>query len=649
MKKKIAFFLCVMVLVGITAGCAQLTVRFDTQGGSSIAIQEVAKGKTITQPPVPQKTGHTFAGWFTDTTFRTPWDFTKTKVNANTTLYAKWTPNSYSISFFIQDGPSIPSQSVLYGAKATEPKVAQKIGHTLSSWYTDPAYQSLWDFSLRQVAAATTLYARWIPNTYSVNFDSNGGPALASVDVTYGNPLIDAPTPKRTGFVFEGWFEGPAYTRAWNVTKDPVLQETRLQARWSVERHLLIYQANDNPLAVVPEATSYDYGTAIKIQEPKVDSRTESPVFNGWSTSADGKGTLYAVGDFITMGEKVITLYAQWFTPVRQVSSKGFHTLMLKQNGTLVSVGYNTNGQLGDGSKTTRKAPVVVMERVDAVSAGIGHSLVLDYSGILWGMGGNILGQLGDGSTSNRSVPVRIMDSVAAIAAGGSHSLIIKKDGTLWATGNNEDGQLGDGSTDMHRSPVKVASEIQSVSAGEYHSLIVKRDGTLWTMGWNDFGQLGAGDTKSRSIPVKVMDGVQMVSAGFSHTMILKKDGTLWAAGNNERGQLGDGSLINRVSPVQVFSDVRSVHAGATHTLIIKKDGSLWAMGGNDYGQLGDGSQDDQLLPVKVLEDVQTASASNQFSHVVTSDGRTWAFGLNEYGQLGDGSTSTRLVRVRIL
>jgi uncharacterized repeat protein (TIGR02543 family) len=649
MKKKIALFLCVMVLIGITAGCAKLTVRFDTQGGSSVAIQEVDKGKTIAQPPVPQKTGHAFAGWFTDTTFRSPWDFAKTKVNANTTLYAKWTPISYSISFFIQDGPSIPSQSVSYGAKATEPKVAQKTGHTLSAWHADPTYQSIWDFSARQVVAATTLYARWIPNSYAVTFDTDGGPAIASVDVTYGNPLMRAPVPIRTGYVFEGWFEGPAYTRAWDVVKDPVLQETVLQARWSVERHLLIYHANDNTLAVVPEATSYAYGTALKIQEPKVDARAESPVFNGWSTSADGKGPLYNVGDIITMGDKVITLYAQWFTPVRQVSSKGFHTLVLKQDGTLVGMGYNSNGQLGDGSKTTRKAPVVVMEKVYAISAGIGHSLVLDFSGILWGMGGNVLGQLGDGSTSNRNVPVQIMDSVAAIEAGGYHSLILKKDGTVWATGNNEDGQLGDGSTDMRRSPVKVASEVQSVSAGEYHSLLIKRDGTLWAMGWNDFGQLGAGDTISRSVPVKVMDGVQMVSAGFSHTMVLKQDGTLWAAGNNERGQLGDGSLINRLSPVQVLSDVRSVHAGATHTFVIKKDGSLWAMGGNDYGQLGDGSQDDRPLPVKVLDDVQTASASNQFSHVVTSDGRLWAFGVNEYGQLGDGSTSTRLGRVRIL
>lgn len=649
MLKKFALFFCIMAFVGISASCAKLTVRFDSQGGTPVAVQEMNKGRTIVQPAVPQKTGHTFAGWFTDTTFRTLWDFTKSKVNSNATLYAKWTPISYTTTFFIQDGPSIPSQSVGFGAKATEPKVAPKTGYTLSAWYADPAYQSNWDFSLKQVVAATTLYAKWIPNTYTVSFDTQGAPAVASVDVIYGTPLKNAPVPARTGYVFEGWFDGPASTKAWDIAKNPVTQETRLQARWSAERNLLIYHANDNPLAKVPEPISHAYGSTIKILGPIVDTLVESPVFEGWNTSADGKGVFYAAGDTITMGERVITLFAQWFTPVRQVSSKGFHTLVLTQNGTLAGMGYNSNGQLGDGSKTTRKTPIVIMEKVNAISAGIGHSLVLDSMGTLWGIGGNILGQLGDGSISNRINPVRIMDSVAAASAGGDHSLMLKQDGTVWATGNNEDGQLGDGTTDMRRSPVKVMSDVQSVSAGEYHSLLVKRDGTLWAMGWNDFGQLGAGDTKSRSIPVQVMVGVQMVSAGFSHTMILKKDGTLWAAGNNERGQLGDGSRINRLTPVQVLSDVRSVHAGATHTLVIKNDGSLWAMGGNDYGQLGDGTQDDRLIPVKVTENVQTASASNQYSHVVTSDGRLWAFGLNDYGQLGDGSTSVRTTLVRIL
>ena len=649
MLKKIVLFFLILTFIGITAGCAKLTVRFDSQGGSPVATQEVNKGKTIVQPAVPQKMGYIFAGWYSDSTFRTVWDFARTKVTASTVLYAKWTPVSYTITFFIQDGPVVPSQTVEHGAKATQPTVALKTGYTLSGWYSDPAYQNTWDFSTRQVVAATTLYAKWIPNTYTVGFDTQGAPSIAPIAMTYGTTLKNAPVPVRTGYVFDGWYQSPEATRAWDFSADPVRSDITLQARWSVERHLLIYHINNNPAAKAPESISYDFGSTIQILDPIIDSSADGPVFDGWNTSMDGKGTFFTPGDTITMADKAITLYAQWFTPAQQVSAKGFHTLVLKQDGTLSGMGYNSNGQLGDGTKTTRKSPIPILEHVQSVSAGIGHSLVLDSQGSLWGMGGNNLGQLGDGSTISRAVPVRIMDSILAMSAGGYHSIVLKQDGTAWAMGNNEDGQLGDGTTEMRRSPVKVMSDVQAVSAGEYHSLLLKRDGSLWAMGWNDYGQLGTGDAKSRFVPTKVMDGVQAVSAGFSHTMILKNNGELWATGNNERGQLGDGSLINRLAPVKVMSGVKAVHAGASHTLVTLNDGSLWAMGSNEYGQLGDGTQDDKLLPVKVLLDIERANAGNLFSHVITSDGQLWAFGVNEYGQLGDGSSSSRTSPVRIL
>ncbi|NLL12029.1 MAG: hypothetical protein GX267_01355 [Fibrobacter sp.] len=57
---------------------------------------------------------------------------------------------------------------------------------------------------------------------------------------------------------------------------------------------------------------------------------------------------------------------------------------------------------------------------------------ILKNDGTLWACGYNSKGQLGDGTNTNRSRPVQIMDNVQNIAAGGSHSLILKNSGTCF-------------------------------------------------------------------------------------------------------------------------------------------------------------------------------------------------------------------------
>jgi alpha-tubulin suppressor-like RCC1 family protein len=85
-------------------------------------------------------------------------------------------------------------------------------------------------------------------------------------------------------------------------------------------------------------------------------------------------------------------------------------------------------------------------QTVTNIAAGSFHSLFLKNDGSLWGMGQNNYGQLGDGHNYNTNRPEQIVASnVTAIAAGCLHSLFLKSDGSLWSMGQNNYGQLGDG------------------------------------------------------------------------------------------------------------------------------------------------------------------------------------------------------------
>lgn len=105
-----------------------------------------------------------------------------------------------------------------------------------------------------------------------------------------------------------------------------------------------------------------------------------------------------------------------------------------------------------------------------AISAGGTFSLALAPDGTVWAWGFNSSGQLGDGSNSTAIVPVQTstgtgLTRAIAIAGGSAHSLAIRSDGTVWAWGLNTSGQLGNGNNNNSNVPVQVIFTIQVAAA----------------------------------------------------------------------------------------------------------------------------------------------------------------------------------------
>jgi VCBS repeat-containing protein len=334
--------------------------------------------------------------------------------------------------------------------------------------------------------------------------------------------------------------------------------------------------------------------------------------------------------------------------------------------------GYNSKGQLGDGTTTSRSTPVQVsgLTGVVAVATGDEHSLALKSDNTVWAWGSNYYGQLGDSTHTDRYTPVQVksqsgvgsLTSVVAIAAGLQQGLALKSDGTVWAWGYGRNGQLGTGTNQDADHPVQVSglSSVVAIAAGNIHSLALMSDGTVWAWGYNGEGQLGDGTTLERWAPVHVkgtggvgyLSSVVAIAAGGSHSLALKSDGTLWAWGDNSKGQLGDGTTTESHTPVQVsgLSSVLAIAGGGGHSLAIKSDGTAQAWGLNNHSQLGDGTTTDRATPVQVsgLSSVVAIAAGGWHSLAIKSDGTVRAWGYNNYGQLGDGTTTSRTTPVQV-
>jgi alpha-tubulin suppressor-like RCC1 family protein len=153
-----------------------------------------------------------------------------------------------------------------------------------------------------------------------------------------------------------------------------------------------------------------------------------------------------------------------------------------------------------------------------SVEAGYWHSVALRNDGTMWTWGHNDYGELGDGTTDWRSVPVQVsgLTGIAAIAAGPLHTVAVKSDGSVWAWGENGWGQLGVGTTsNFYPVPTPVqASGITgatAVAVGYGYTVALKNDGTVWAWGDNEYGQLGDGTSAERHSAVQAsgLAGVQ--------------------------------------------------------------------------------------------------------------------------------------------
>jgi alpha-tubulin suppressor-like RCC1 family protein len=133
-------------------------------------------------------------------------------------------------------------------------------------------------------------------------------------------------------------------------------------------------------------------------------------------------------------------------------------------------LGYNGEGQLGDGTFSSSSTPVPSnYGGATAIAAGETHTCALYAGGTVTCWGDNTFGELGNGTTLTSPDPVTVsgLTGVTAIAVGEEYSCALITGGTVECWGNNAYGHLGDGTTMSSTTPVVVSG----LSGGDGHCL----------------------------------------------------------------------------------------------------------------------------------------------------------------------------------
>jgi alpha-tubulin suppressor-like RCC1 family protein len=240
----------------------------------------------------------------------------------------------------------------------------------------------------------------------------------------------------------------------------------------------------------------------------------------------------------------------------------------------------------------------------DQVSAGINHTCGITTDSQLYCWGLNFNGELGDGTTTTRLRPVAVGGALrfrlvsANVGIGGGHTCGITTDYRLYCWGYNAIGQLGDGTTVDRLRPVAVAGgkKFRWVDGGSAHTCgIGYSDNRAYCWGANASGKLGDGTTSGRLVPTAVAGTIafRQVSTGVDHTCGVTTDNRAFCWGSNQEGQIGDSSTATqRLEPTPVATarrfcqlDVGRYHACAVST----GDNRAFCWGNGRVGQLGNG------------------------------------------------------------
>ena len=248
--------------------------------------------------------GYNFDGWFVDEACVTPADLTIDKgSNGDITLWAKWTPITYTIEYVTYGGTATGNPATYIVTDRITFNNATLSGYVFKGWYTAAEGGN----KVTEIVAGTTgnivLYARW--NYIStITFNSNGGDAVNSITNEEGVAISAPIAPTKDHYAFAGWYSDTGLTKAYTIRTQPA-EDITLYAKWVPVAYEIEYVLNGG--------TNHENNPKTYTIEDKFELFAPSKTgygFIGWFTDADFTSSVVTEIKVGTNGK--IKLYAHY-------------------------------------------------------------------------------------------------------------------------------------------------------------------------------------------------------------------------------------------------------------------------------------------------------------------------------------------------
>ena len=282
-----------------------LTLKYNANGGTDAPAQLTGNGWVSLSITEPTRSGYTFLGWSESSTASLAQYASGDLLNltANTTLYAVWKANTYTVYFDAQGGTcSTSSKTVTYNSTYGTLPTPTRSGYTFDGWYTSASGGTQITASSKvTITANQTLYAHWTSSAatnYTLTYNANGGSTPPQQQTGNGRITLSGTRPTRIGYTFLGWSTSSGASTAQYAPGDSfnLTANTTLYAVW---------KKIDTPVDPVAEPTiaihnyieskTVDYRTTITFTadvENAVDGAQKHWFINGWDQGAYDRFTV---------------------------------------------------------------------------------------------------------------------------------------------------------------------------------------------------------------------------------------------------------------------------------------------------------------------------------------------------------------------
>jgi len=304
--------------------CIQVTqtVTFDKQGGSggSSSVNPIY-GSPMPSASAPSKTGYGFGGYYTSTNGGGTQYYTSSMSSAsnfyltgNPPLYAKWTANTYTVSYNGNGntGGSTSSSSHTYDVSKnlTSNGFERKYTVTFNPENGQSSYPLTATYTFVGWATSSTGPVVYTNGQSVMNLTSINGETFP-LYAKWNSAAVTLPTPTRLGYTFVGWYDGNTYVGNGGASYTPTAIKT-LYAKWTANTYYIAFNNNGGSGSMTNQTFAYDASQKLK---KNTFTKTDY-TFTGWNTNAGGTGTNYSdeqtVLNLMSTNDAVITFFAQW-------------------------------------------------------------------------------------------------------------------------------------------------------------------------------------------------------------------------------------------------------------------------------------------------------------------------------------------------
>ncbi len=183
------------------------------------------------------KVGYVFDGWYKEDSFATKvTEITKGSAG-NITLYAKWSLETYTITYELNGGTNADGNPESYNVE-TETitlEAATKAGYIFDGWYKEVSFATKATEITKGLTGDITLYAKWNLETYTITYELNGGINADGNPESYNveTETITLEAATKVGYVFDGWYKESSFaTKVTEITKG-LTGDITLYAKWT--------------------------------------------------------------------------------------------------------------------------------------------------------------------------------------------------------------------------------------------------------------------------------------------------------------------------------------------------------------------------------------------------------------------------------